>query len=176
MSSYEAKCDRCSYKRKLYDILRSYDLGDGYKSAVTIRRQYAWCHQCQQTVSAELLEDLPSLEAELTQANGRGEEFYSGFAFGNTWEEEKIRYLDDLKQRISLRKARVAPPKCLDCGSPNIIGMPESDGDDDEGPIVQPIEHPGCGGTLTITSIGLALNRAWFFYTPEGDKIESQES
>ena len=141
---YFAKCSRCSYERRIDDILRSYSISD--KAHLTIRQRCAFCKQCSQVVRAEYIPTTEVIETELAEAKTLNAE---------EWIPDLLSYLD-------WRKTRVSPPRCLECGSTEIIlsEIDERDDDDD----IERIKHPDCGGTITISPRGFSLNRLWIFY------------
>jgi hypothetical protein len=177
MSLYEASCSRCSYQRRLHDILRSYKLCDD-DHGITIRQTFAWCEACRHVVHAERLEDLSVLKSEFDHYTVQGEEFYSwmGLSRGSDWREERERHLNNLRRRIEWRESRANPPKCLECGSTNVLVFPETDDDNDECEQEPEINHPDCDGRLRVPCVGFALSRDWVFYTPDGDKIATYEA
>src|SRR6186713_1109976 len=118
MGLYEASCDRCAYQRKLFDVLRSYKLqGDEYRLA--IQQAFAWCPDCRHVVHTERLDNVPTLEAELDESSSLGKELYAELASPSdgSWQKTKERHVNDLRRRIEWRRSRVAPPRCLECGS-----------------------------------------------------------
>ncbi len=97
-----------------------------------------------------------------------------GFAWcrpcaGVVW-AEIIPELEELTEPVAIewRKQRKSPPKCLECGSTEII--PCRAGETNSGKKRWEIDCPVCGGVIRIlTEAVLSLDRGWIRYSPEGD-------
>jgi hypothetical protein len=68
-----------------------------------------------------------------------------------------------LKLRRRWREARVSPPKCIECGSSDIVVVPMNES----------ITNPAGPGTIEVRIRGMCstLFNEWYF-TPEGDRIQ----
>jgi len=75
---------------------------------------------------------------------------------------------------IEWRKNRLAPPKCLTCGSLDIIYSISSQ--TNSGNQKYELSCPSCDGIIRILQEPvLSLDRRWIQYTPEGDLIQNYE-
>lgn len=157
MSLLAAKCLTCGYDRRLSeDILRSYRLDE--ETLVTIPIGYGWCAQCNQVTAVEAMPSLSSIDAEI--------------AIRICDDDGRRQYLQDLRR---WREGRTESAKCLECGSTKFLQFEEANWDDDDpiGPNedYRPLIHPGCGGELTLRSIGFSQSGLWMKYTPDGDRL-----
>jgi transcription elongation factor Elf1 len=144
--STEFECDRCG---RVYEVttsdLRYYVLPDGRQA--TCRIHPVWCGTCGLITEGEVVESLE----EMRKAAGDPA-------------SEGARIIAD---RFAWRERRQSPPRCLRCGSTEIVDVPEG---------TQAFQHPGCGGTLrdgascihnqrdrilTYDVEGVPLNHAW---------------
>jgi len=150
-----------------------YELEDG--STLDVDTHIVWCGSCRRFTDGEWirtpdelrrqileLRDPQSLAYKVSELNEHdvrsitGEEVIPGF-------REKL--IRELKIRLQWRLNRSAPPKCISCGSTDIIAPL---GDDDTEAAMDLPEI----GPVRIESEGIAstefVNR---FFTPEGDRI-----
>lgn len=66
MTRYEVRCNRCDLAGAgPRDVVCSYVDGE---NRLTVDRRLAWCHQCQDVVYGEAIQDLAQLEADLQTA------------------------------------------------------------------------------------------------------------
>ena len=71
--------------------------------------------------------------------------------------------ISELQARINWRKMRRSPPKCLHCGSSEILPIPEA----------EEFDHPVTGFRMKVEGQGFATTDGWRAeYTPEGDLID----
>ncbi|MFN0021422.1 MAG: hypothetical protein ACKVP0_24490 [Pirellulaceae bacterium] len=126
-------------------------------------------------MAAEQIESMSALEMEFKDDASQGQDLYSLMVNlpGTDWRDEKDRHLNDLRRRIKWRRSRQSPPKCLECGSTDLLVIPETD-EENENQSPQGIEHPGCNGLLQVRGIGFSQNRAWIIYTSEGKKLRCE--
>ena len=150
MSTHKARCGKCNYRATFSNPLRSYELADG--STITIEHTFVWCAACRAVQWGEKLADLAELESELLASPK-----------------------PKLELRIAWRSARSSGPRCLDCGSTDIMPLVQTEtrrGDD----VWTLREHPGCGGVVTVLEQQvLALDRRWFRYSSEGEKKQAYD-
>jgi hypothetical protein len=163
MSGYSITCNSCDYGKRMSDQLRSYQL-DG-DERLTIRQAFAWCSTCKEIVWAEVIQDIQTLEDELTEWLVFLESPHDDI--GDDYPHEQT-----MSQRIAWRRMRVSPPKCLECGSTEVSFAKEIEDEERETEYWEFI-HPECGGLIHIKGDSLVLNRSWTLYTPEGDLIGS---
>lgn len=150
MSTHKAKCDKCSYRATFLNPLRSYEMSDG--TTVSIERTFVWCAACRAVQWGEELADLAELQLGL-EANRTPE----------------------LEARIAWRRARSSGPRCLECGSAEVMPLVQSEtrSGNDKWTLR---EHPGCGGVVIVLQQPvLALDRRWLRYTPEGERRRTYE-
>jgi hypothetical protein len=177
---YRAECDSCGYSQRISDDgLRSYQMPGDVR--VTIRHQFAWCRVCGMVVVAERLPTSDQLTKELADVEQMANERPDVFASPVETAQEGIdRERKQLLCLIQIIEDRRSPERCLQCGSTSIIPIPPLDEDDEDEDDWQDecfnkIEHPNCGGLLTLNGIGFSLNRTWTFYTTEGEKVQKYE-
>ncbi|TWU05850.1 hypothetical protein [Stieleria varia] len=146
-----------------------YEFGDG--STLDLRPTMAWCVKCQDFVDAEWIASLQQIEDELVELRDptsmRAEVFTSEeppFDKPVFRERRKRLYaeaIDEAERRVQWRSDRLAPPKCLQCGSTNV----EFQGDGNEMTVTgRGLVHVECTGMCSTDFLN------WFF-TPEGDRI-----
>jgi len=145
-----------------------YEFDDGV--SVTLNPRMAWCCQCNQFVDAEFIRDVGDYENELQDiADPNGERCRVFKERSPTDTPEQIARSQRLlaeaaaeaKRKILWRKERLSPPKCLCCGSTEILFR--GDG--------HKMDVPG-HGIIEIECTGMcSTNFMNWFYTPEGDRI-----
>src|SRR5690606_6177850 len=113
------QCDLCNKGWSIFRLqgLFTYCLPDG--SYAWIDRDFRWCNGCEGFSAVERLPD----EHELT------------LSLENAKNEHNKKHIRENEAAIEWRKLRMSPPKCLYCGSSDIL---ETD----------PVKHPGCGGKI----------------------------
>jgi ferredoxin-like protein FixX len=171
MAIHTAKCDKCRYRERLHDSLRTYALPDG--STVTIQRELVWCGACRAVCWGERLADLAGLEQELAACEARDalimEKLSALVNRHNPFEEVLSRHTQALWSRIGWRRKRASPPRCLECGATDILVLPRSQtrSGRDKWTLAG---HPGCGGVIVVLQEPiLSLNREWLHYSAEGE-------
>lgn len=129
----EFECDKC---RRIFEVttseLRYYVLPDG--SRISCLNQPVWCHCCGLVTEGERIETLAALDVPKQECDAQ----------------------DPSAGRIAWRKLRRSPPRCLRCGSTEIIAAQET-------------AHPRCGGALRDrkSCTHETTDRFWT-YDPEG--------
>jgi hypothetical protein len=70
--------------------------------------------------------------------------------------------LREARRRREWLQARRWPPKCIRCGTTDVVDLPEG----------RAVLHPAGNGTITLSWVGMCSTpfNEWFF-TPEGDRI-----
>lgn len=141
-----------------YSAYLEYVLDDGSRTGVA-QADY-FCPACHRFVAGESLETVEELESLLDQIDNNPESRHRKFA---EYIGDIPKKISDLQARINWRKKRQSPPKCLHCGSIDIVPVP----DDEE------FDHPVTGLRMKIAGQGFASTDQWqATYTPEGDRIE----
>ena len=140
-----------------------YQLPDGSK--LNVYGSPVWCRQCQAFSEAEWLQSIPELEQAV-----------ANYSDVNSAESQRILQSDLIRDksgylaerlteseiRLQWRRNRTAPPKCLECGTTDVMDL--GDG--------QEITSPCSPGTLTIEWVGMCSTAFRnYFYTTEGDRI-----
>jgi hypothetical protein len=149
---------------------RDYQLGDqmwGYRhygrfyayllpdqSTLDLSFIAAWCRDCREVTHAEEMPSMAAIEKELTTS-------VPG------WRHEELTVLK------KWRTQRRSPPKCLDCGSTNIVPVTL----DFSEVIEQTFPHPDCEGVLHFTPSGgytLGPVQTQRLYSFEGDYLDRE--
>jgi len=140
-----------------------YQLPDGSK--LNVHGKPAWCRQCQAFLEAEWIQSVPELEKAITDysdIDSTESQRVLQLSFVRDKAESLARRLSERTIRLQWREGRAAPPKCLECGTTDVIDL--GDG--------QEIASPCSPGTLTICWVGMCSTAFRnYFYTPEGDRI-----
>jgi hypothetical protein len=142
-----------------------YEFDDG--SQIDVRSTPVWCDRCHGFKDGESIESLEEIDQQLADLRDPRSELYrltkDTFPTADKRPRFRPKYVKLLKQRRRWREGRVAPPKCLECGSAEIVVLPV------EG---QRVKNPAGTGWVQVAITGLCStyfnNR---FYTPEGDRI-----
>ena len=140
--------------------------------ALTVCAVPVWCRRCQTFFEGEDIGSVQGLEQEVTDysdINSAGSRRILEISLLRNDTADLAELLAESKTRLEWRIGRIAPPKCLECGTTDIVHLGEG----------QEIASPCSPGTLTITCVGMcstAFNN--HYYTPEGDRIpmETQPS
>lgn len=142
-----------------YPAYLEYILDDG--SRLGVAQEDYFCRACNRFVAGERIESVAELEFLLEQIENNPESRHRKFA---EYIGDLPKQISDLQARINWRKKRQSPPKCLHCGSTDILPVPE----DEE------FDHPATGLRMKAAGQGFASTDQWHAtYTPEGDSIES---
>lgn len=174
---YKATCDQCRYRGLLDDVLRSYEFTE--QVTLTIQRVAAWCPRCQGVAWSEMIPPLADINLRISEFERRDQTALDAVlpfvSRHSSLADLVASRLDDLRRRAAWVRGRQSPPRCLECGSTEIIPM--TSGQTCSGnPKWTLSPHPNCGGTLTVlTEPILVLSRLWIRYTPEGNIIAKYE-
>lgn len=147
-----------------------YELADG--TNIGLHSTIAWCCQCEDFVNAEWIPSLEYVENELDELRTPGSRAYDRHTSTeppfdkSPFKERRARNFAEAKveaaQRVEWRRKRISPPKCLICGTCDIIFPSDEDGT---------VEIPG-RGIATVECGGMCSTEFCnWFYTPEGDRI-----
>ncbi len=139
-----------------------YELRDG--SQIGVRSSPVWCRRCNDFTHGEAIEALEEIDQQIADLRDPTSElfrFYQDSASGSIG-VVGIHLITELEKRRRWRESRKSPPKCLGCGSTEIVLLPHG----------QKATNPTGPGWIEVTVTGLCstpfLNR---YYTPEGDRI-----
>jgi hypothetical protein len=129
----EVACDGCDLTATLGGMgLPRYDLGDGHGHYV--ETQHAFCHACRSMVDAERL----PTSAELAE---RRAQMMESVGSKDLMTDHVVTQADVDERAGAIERwlsARRSPPRCLVCGSTEIVPHNPLAG--------EPFIHPGCGG------------------------------
>jgi len=138
----------------LFSAFLDYLLEDGSK--IHVEQQPAWCRACGSFAPAELLQPAEDLEREIARLQ--------------SWlSERRVRpsgqrkrggeMLAEVEKPLRWRRGRVSPPRCLPCGSIEVVPVPGSG----------EFSHPATRERVISTSSGFADAAPWFaVFSPEG--------
>ena len=146
-----------------------YEFEDG--SHMYMNTTPVWCHGCGQITHGERIESLEEIDKKLADLNNPTSVLYRMTAKGLLNEitgggdrllQER---LQKTKQRRTWRERRISPPKCIRCGSTDILVLP----------IDQPVPNPAGPGTIKVRCVGMCeTDFDECFFTPEGDRIPKE--
>lgn len=138
----------------LFSAFLDYLLEDGSK--IHVEQQPAWCRACDSFVPAELLQPVEHLEREIA----RLQSWLSGrWVMPSGQRKRGKEMLAEVEKRLSWRRGRVSPPRCLQCGSIEVVPVPGSG----------EFSHPATGERVVSASSGFADAAPWFAaFSPEG--------
>lgn len=122
-----------------------------------------YCRKCDRFTVGERIETVAELQHQIDQIENHP----------NSRERKIAEFLGPVSKRIAelllrveWRKRRKSPSKCLECGSTEVLAIPEE----------EEFFHPGNGEPMKVSGRGLVSMAAWHAtYTPEGDQIDSFE-
>src|SRR5689334_13399853 len=127
-----------------------------------------WCHRCGRVTHGEDLSSVEELDEQIRDLNDPTSEAYRSARYGileeefGTGEQFRQEYLEKLRRRRTWRDSRISPPKCIRCGSTDILALPCGEA----------VASPLGNGAIRVECIGMCSTvfNEWFF-TPEGDRI-----
>ncbi len=90
----------------------SYEFEDGTQIGVISKP--VWCRWCRQFTDGESIEDLEEIDQLLTDLHDRSSEVSRGL-------HHRLRIIEQMEQRRRWLSGRLSPPKCLECGSTEIV-------------------------------------------------------
>jgi hypothetical protein len=153
--SSDLVCDRCGFRQGDFPsyLLAAYRLPDG--GVAPLPFQVSWCDKCRRFVHAEWPADelvrWADVLAERWQLASR--------------EELRARGQAECARLRAIAGGRRSPPRCLACGSVNVVGLGAWSGR---------LMHPGCGGRVECS---LSVHRYHEYplllaaYSPEGEAL-----
>jgi hypothetical protein len=127
-----------------------------------------WCRRCGAYWHGEQIETVAEIDQQLADLRNPRSKLYQIYArdyleeckdLGPTFCAGRIA---ELKFRRVWREARRSGPKCIECGSADILVLPYN----------RPVPSPAGPGTVTLGVRGMCSTyfNNWYF-TPEGDRI-----
>lgn len=143
----------------LYSAFLNYRLASG--ELLHVRQTECWCASCERIDMAERIESLNELEQQLERLRHPDEDESCMIAFIGVPIDKRV---TEAEIRIKWRRGRISPPKCLQCGSVDIMELPGTD----------EFSHPKTGERVVVTGRGFASTDEWHAeFTSEGDVIKS---
>lgn len=176
----QINCDTCDFGSSNLSTwgVWEYLLANG----VRIRAEIflGWCHDCKNIAPVECL-DVSAAQTEVKKQ----QEYLATLKSDSALQEEVEDWqfyankLADAEDYLSLITNRKSPPKCLCCGSENIVApvISSTSGVESNGvPVPTEFIHPGCGGRITMSYDGfrVAMKSRAYRFTPEGLAIEDE--
>jgi hypothetical protein len=141
----------------VFSAFYNYRLPDG--TLLSVDQQAAWCPHCRTFVLGERIKTVDQMEQRITELRNPSGELKELLAFVGTSVEKE---LADLHRRIEWRRGRVTPARCLHCGTPQIVPLPNS----------RSFAHPDTGATVIVESNGWTdLPPHIQDFTPEGEQL-----
>lgn len=142
LPSYLYKCSACERSFTSDDTSGhfSYQASDGFR--FPLEQTGGWCYDCDRHVPVEdlrtdgLLKDIESLRQRIPKNVGFFKSLSPSFKHDTKLLTDQ---LESLERRLDLIKRRSSPPKCLSCGSSEIVVLPAAG---------RGCYFPGCNGTL----------------------------
>ena len=143
-----------------------YLLADG--SQLIIRTRPAWCRRCGRVTHAEQIGPLEAIDQRLAELRDPSSPSYRALAAGAipgvTPEGDDFVQLvvNDLRIRRRWRAGRESPPRCIFCGTTDIVALPR----------VGVVADPDGPGTVEGRWIGIgSFDDERKFFTPEGERL-----
>jgi hypothetical protein len=141
-----------------------YRLDDG--SQITLHSRPVWCNRCDKVTHGEEIESIEEIDKEIARQERLAAEYWRDIARpplptpdapGDRHQRERIA---ELQLRRTWRLNRRSPPRCIQCGSAEIVQLEHR----------KPV-HAG-HGTVVLEMIGMCSTgfNMWYF-TPEGERI-----
>ena len=121
-----------------------------------LRSVPVWCRRCGECTTGEDLSSVEQIDAQLRDLYDPTSQLYR---MTQPFLQER---LTELQWRRRWRETRLSPPRCIRCGSADILPLP----------IGERVPNPAGEGELQIDCVGMCSTsfNEWFF-TPEGDRI-----
>ena len=139
-----------------------YELGNG--THIGLRSTPVWCVRCNDFTDGEIIEALIEIDRQIADLRDPGSALFRLYqeSVSDSIGVDGIHLIMKLEKRRRRRESRKSPPKCLGCGSTEIVLLPDG----------QKVTNPTGSGWIEVTITGLSstpfMNR---YYTSEGDRI-----
>jgi hypothetical protein len=143
-----------------------YELADG--NHIDVHTEPVWCRQCGKITHGEEIESQEEIDRTLAHLQERRAAMLSEAeserypAVQDLGGRFSAAYIESMTRRSEWRKARKSPPRCVLCGSIEIVRLPPG----------EHVPHPDGSGWIELDVIGMCSTsfNEWFFM-PEGDRI-----
>ena len=127
-----------------------------------------WCHRCRMITHGEALSTVEEIDTQIRDLNDPSSEPYRMTRHGlldellGKGEEVLQERVAELQRRRRWREERRSPPKCIHCGTTQIMLLPLG--------VAMP--NPEGPGQILVDCVGMCstIFNEWFF-TPEGDRL-----
>jgi hypothetical protein len=127
-----------------------------------------WCHRCGKITHGEELSTIDDIDKQIRDLNDPSSELYRMTRHGvldellGKGDEFLHEQIAELQRRRRWREERKSPPKCIHCGTTQIVALPMG----------VPVPNPGGPGQIQVDCVGMcSTNFNEWFFTPEGDRI-----
>ena len=113
--------------------------GDHYEMAngthIDLHSSPVWCRQCMKFTDGESIEALEEIDRQIAELRDPTSELFRFYreSGADSIGVEGIRFITKLETRRRWRDRREAPPKCLECGSTEIVVLPEGQKSEEPG-------------------------------------------
>ena len=139
-----------------------YELEDG--THIDVRSGPVWCRRCKDFMDGESIEGLEDLDRQIADLRDPTSDLFGFFQESGSGSlgVDGIRFITRMLKRRRWREGRQSPPKCLGCGSAEVVLLPEG----------ERVDNPTGTGWVEVTVTGhcsTSFNNR--FFTPEGDRI-----
>lgn len=143
-----------------------YEFEDG--STLEVLTTPVWCRRCGGITDGEEVESVEAIDRKIAELHDTTSTAYKIVARGVLHElsgggDEFLRErIEELRLRRRWREHRQAPPKCIECGSSDLVQLPHGEA----------VAHPQGNGSILVRCAGMCSTsfNNWYF-TPEGDRI-----
>ena len=132
--------------------------------SLDVHTEIAWCKKCDTFADVEHLKTIPEIDQEIADLNDPTSDLYRMFFDSPAGAQGQFlqSQLAEAIRRKSFLERRNSPPKCVHCGSVELIHTPCG----------TEIKHPNQDLTFVMECTGMCSTdfMNWYF-TPEGDRI-----
>jgi hypothetical protein len=141
-----------------------YLLADG--ALLRMNAAPVWCRVCSKFAEGEVVEPLAEIDQQLADLRDENSLFYQVAQDSLAGPGFHAEMIAETQKRRKWREARIAGPKCLRCGTTEIVVLPRD----------QAIANPFSSGTLTLQFAGFAsVAFSNGLFSPEGDRLDTAE-
>jgi hypothetical protein len=166
-AAYEIKFRPCGRVDRFFGSRGDYyELEDGGR--IDVRTRPVWCRGCGAFTHGEQIEPLNEIDEEVARLTARRAEIIREMRteahpmVQDLGPPYSLEHIGDLNLRRRWRAARASPPRCIACGSTDIVVFPFN----------KIVSHPGGPGTIEVRCTGFCSTpfNEWYF-TAEGQRI-----
>jgi hypothetical protein len=141
-----------------------YLLADG--TFLRVNASPVWCRVCNEFAEGEIVEPLAEIDQQLADLRDENSLLYQIAQDRLAAPGFHAEMIAETQKRRKWREARIAGPKCLRCGTTEIVALPRD----------QAIANPFSSGTLTLELAGFAsVAFSDGLFSPEGDRLGAAE-